>query len=276
MQTIRVEATAEATSTAAKLPLSLRETPQSVTVVTRERLDDQNLLSLQDVLDNTPGIYSYAWDTERVIFTARGFVIDNLMYDGVPAEGNFSTDSIDETIDTAMYERIEIVRGATGLMTGAGSPAASINLYRKHADSKELATSLGFTAGSWNDYRVDADFSTPLTSDGSVRARFVGVYQDTESFQDLYNKEKTVLYGIVDADLSENTRLSVGFDYQDNKPAGQHLGLVPAVPRRWLARELAALGDHGDGLGLLGSQDHLRVRRSSSIPSRTAGRCAAR
>jgi outer membrane receptor for ferric coprogen and ferric-rhodotorulic acid len=227
LETIRVEATAEATSTAAKLPLSLRETPQSVTVVTRARLDDQNLQSLQEVLDNTPGIYTYAWDTERVIFTARGFVIDNLMYDGVPAETNFSTDSIDETIDTAMYEKIEIVRGATGLMTGAGSPSASVNLFRKHADSQELASNLGFTAGSWNDYRVDADIATPLTSDGSVRARFVGVYQDTESFQDLYNKEKVVFYGIVDADLSENTRLSVGVDFQDNKPQSNTWGSFP-------------------------------------------------
>jgi len=227
LQTIRVEATAEATSTAAKLPLSLRETPQSVTVITRERLDDQNLQSLQDVLDNTPGIYTYAWDTERVIFTSRGFVIDNLMYDGVPAETNFSTDSIDETIDTAMYERIEVVRGATGLMTGAGSPAASVNLYRKHADSREFASTLGLTAGSWNDYRLDADLSTPLNSDGSVRARVVGVYQDTESFQDLYNKEKAVFYGIVDADLSENTRLSVGVDFQDNKPQSNTWGSFP-------------------------------------------------
>jgi outer membrane receptor for ferric coprogen and ferric-rhodotorulic acid len=227
LQTIRVEAEADVTSTAAKLPLTLRGTPQSVTIVTRERLDDQNLQSLQDVLDNTPGIYTYAWDTERVIFTARGFVIDNLMYDGVPAEGNFSTESIDETIDTALYDRIEIVRGATGLMTGAGSPAASINLYRMHAESKELATRLGFTAGSWNDYRFDADISTPLNSDGSVRARFVGVYQDNDSFQNLYTKEKRVLSGIVDADLSENTRLSVGFDFQDNQPQANTWGSFP-------------------------------------------------
>ena len=247
LQTIRVEATAEATTTATQLPLSLRETPQSITVVTRERIEDQNLQSLQDVLDNTPGVYSYAWDTERVIFTARGFVIDNLMYDGVPAEGNFSTESIDETIDTALYDRIEIVRGATGLMTGAGSPAASINLHRKHADSKELATSLGFTAGSWNDFRVDADVSTPLTSDGRVRARFVGVYQDTESFQDFYNKEKTVLYGIVDADLSENTRLSVGVDYQDNSPQANTWGSFPLYladgsPANW-ARSVTTATD---------------------------------
>jgi outer membrane receptor for ferric coprogen and ferric-rhodotorulic acid len=227
LQTIRVEAAAEATSTAAKLPLTLRETPQSVTVISRERLDDQNLLSLQDVLDNTPGVYTYAWDTERVLFTARGFLIDNLMYDGVPAQGNFSTGSIDETLDTALYDRIEIVRGATGLMTGAGNPAASINLYRKRAESKTFATSLGFTAGSWNDHRFDVDITAPLTSDGSVRARFVGVYQDTESFQDFYNKEKKVFSGIVDADLSESTRLSVGADFQDNKPRANTWGSFP-------------------------------------------------
>ena len=66
-------------ASATKLPLSLRETPQSVTVVTRERLDDQNLQSLRDVLDDTPGVYSYAYDTERVLFTSRGFIIDNLL-----------------------------------------------------------------------------------------------------------------------------------------------------------------------------------------------------
>jgi len=146
-----------------------------------------------------------------------------------------------------LYDRIEIVRGATGLMTGAGSPAASINLHRKHADGKELATSLGFTVGSWNDYRVDADVSAPLTSDGRVRARFVGVYQDTESFQDFYNKEKTVLYGIVDADLSENTRLSVGVDYQDNSPQANTWGSFPLYladgsPANW-ARSVTTAPD---------------------------------
>ena len=55
MQAIRVE-TAEFTSTAAKLPLTLRGTPQSVTVMTRERLEDQNLQSFDDVLNSAPGV----------------------------------------------------------------------------------------------------------------------------------------------------------------------------------------------------------------------------
>lgn len=219
--------TVDESAAATKLPLSLRETPQSITVVTRQRLDDQNLTSLRSVLDSTTGVYSDAYDTERVLFYSRGFVVDNLMYDGVPAISSFNTGSIDETIDTALYDRIEIVRGATGLMTGAGSPGASINLVRKHADSRTPAFAFDVTAGSWNDYRAEADASVPLNADASVRARGVAVYEDSESYQDLYRKKKKVLYGIVDADLTPSTLLSVGFDYQDNDPRGNTWGSFP-------------------------------------------------
>lgn len=212
---------------ATKLPLTLRQTPQSVTVITRERLDDQNLQSLRDVLDNTTGVYSYAYDTERVVFTSRGFVIDNLLYDGVPAATNQSTDSIDETLDTELYERIEVIRGATGLLSGAGSPSASINLVRKHADARSLDTALGIEYGSWDNRRVTADVSTPLDRSGDVRARIIGVYQDRESFQDLYANEKKVFYGVIDADLTPKTRLSLGYDYQDYKADSNTWGSFP-------------------------------------------------
>jgi len=219
--------TVPASASATKLDLSLRETPQSVTVFTRERLEDQQLQTIRSVLDYTPGVYSYAYDTERVIFSARGFTIDNLMYDGVPAVTNFNTDSIDDTADTALFDRIEIVRGATGLMSGAGSPAASVNLVRKHATSDSLDVQLDFTGGSWNDRRAEADVSTPLNADGSIRGRLVGVYQERDSYQDLYHLEKRVLYGIVDADVGEHTRASVGFDFVDNDPRSNTWGSFP-------------------------------------------------
>lgn len=230
--------TVDATSAATPLALSLRDTPQSVTVITRERLDDQNLVSMRDVLDDTPGIYSYAWDTERVIFTARGFDVDNLLYDGIPAVTNFSTDSVDDTIDTAAYDRIEIVRGATGLMSGTGSPAASVNLVRKHATSTDFTAAFDATTGSWNDNRIEADVSLPLTADGRVRARVVGARQERESFQDLYQLDKTVFYGIVDADFGERSTASLGFDYVENDPRGNTWGSFPlfladGAPANW-------------------------------------------
>ncbi|HEY1075352.1 MAG TPA: TonB-dependent siderophore receptor [Fontimonas sp.] len=214
-------------SAATGLDLSARDTPQSVTVITRERMEDQNLQSLRDVLDNTPGVYSYAYDSERVVFTSRGFTIDSVLYDGVPATSNYNTGSADETLDTALYERIEIVRGATGLMTGAGSPSASVNLVRKHADSRSFAASTDLTLGSWNDYRAVVDLSVPLTANGNVRARMVGVYQDRESYQDLYANGKTVFYGVIDADLSKDTTATFGYDYQDTRADSNTWGSFP-------------------------------------------------
>jgi len=219
--------TVDNSSAATKLPMSLRETPQSISVITRQQLDDQELNSLRAVLDNTSGVYSDAYDSERVLFFSRGFLIDNLMYDGVPAISNFNTGSIDETLDTAVYDRIEVVRGATGLMTGAGSPGASINVVLKHADSKTPRADVDLTVGSWNDRRAEVDASMPLNADGSVRARVVGVYQDRDSYQDLYNNKKKVFYGIVDADLTPDTLLSVGYDFQDNKPKANTWGSFP-------------------------------------------------
>jgi len=219
--------TAKESASATGLTLSPRETPQSMTVITRERMDDQNLNSMRDVLDNTPGIYSTAYDTERVLFWSRGFLVDTLLYDGVPAIYSFSTSSIAETIDTAPYERLDIVRGATGLMTGTGNPAASINLVRKHANATKPTASVELTAGSWSNLRAVVDASTPLNAEGTVRARFVGVGEDTESYQNLYSKATYVAYGIIDADLSPATRVSLGFDYQDNRPKGNTWGSFP-------------------------------------------------
>ena len=219
--------TVQSSGAATKLDLSPRETPQSISVITRQRLDDQNLTSMRQVLDNTAGIYSDAYDSERVLFYSRGFLVNTLMYDGVPATTNFNTGSIDETLDTSLYERIEVVRGATGLMSGAGNPGASINLVRKHATSKTPMVSVDLTAGSWNEARTQVDASTPLNASGSVRARGVAVYEDQESYQALYHKKTDVLYGIVDWDASPNTLVSLGFDHQDNRPRANTWGSFP-------------------------------------------------
>ncbi|MCI2260835.1 TonB-dependent siderophore receptor [Xanthomonas indica] len=119
------------TAAATRLPLSLRDTPQSVTVITRQRMDDQQLTSVQGVLENTTGIASYQSDSERTSFYSRGFLINNLQYDGIPTVvGNIVNGSGIGSLDTAFYDRVEVVRGASGLLTGTGNPSAAINLVR--------------------------------------------------------------------------------------------------------------------------------------------------
>lgn len=212
------------TRAATGLSLSPQETPQSVTVLTRQRMDDQQLTSVQSALEATTGITSRTLDSERVDFFSRGFSIDSFQFDGVP------TSFVDGAsfLDTAFYDRIEVVRGATGLLTGAGNPGASVNLVRKRpSDSFQAQASV--SAGSWDNYRGMMDVSTPLTDDGRVRARVVGSYQDRHSWLDRYQQKKQALYAVIEADLTDNTTLSVGYDAQIIKPTGTTWGGVP----RW-------------------------------------------
>ncbi|MFY2656106.1 ferric-rhodotorulic acid/ferric-coprogen receptor FhuE [Achromobacter xylosoxidans] len=220
--------TTPATAAATGLSLSLRETPQSVTVVTRQRIEDQNLRSLDEVMGNVVGVQVVSEDSDRTDFWSRGFYIDSLQYDGVPTTIGLSMYG-ESNNDSIIYDRIEVVRGATGLMTGAGNPSASINLVRKHANSREFTGEVNAGMGSWNRYRGSADLTTPLNAAGTVRARMVTLYQKSDSYIDRYRADKKVFYGVVDADLTSATQLSVGMDYQDKRPRGSTWGGLPVV-----------------------------------------------
>lgn len=231
METVATEGTGSYTTghTAATthLLLSLKETPHALTVITRQRMDDQQLNSVQGVLENTNGVASYQSDSERTSFYSRGFLINNVQYDGIPTVvGNIVNGSGIGSVDTAFYDRVEVVRGGSGLLTGTGNPSAAINLMRKRPTRDFLAAaSLG--TGSWDTYRGMGDISTPLTEDGRIRARMVGTYQDGHSYIDGYKPKRMSFYGIIEADLTPHTTVSLGYDYQDITPKGSTWGGLP-------------------------------------------------
>ncbi|MEV4777980.1 TonB-dependent siderophore receptor [Burkholderia sp. LMU1-1-1.1] len=215
------------TAAATHLPLSLRETPQSVTVITRQRMDDQQLNSVQGVLDNTTGVSSYQSDSDRTSFYSRGFMINNVQYDGIPTVvGDIVNGSGIGSLDTAFYDRVEVVRGGSGLLTGTGNPSAAINLVRKRP-SREFSAAAALGAGSWDTYRGMGDISTPLTEDGRIRARMVATYQDGHSYIDGYRPQRKGFYGIIEVDLTPDTTFSLGDDYQDITPKGSTWGGLP-------------------------------------------------
>ncbi|MCC4622044.1 TonB-dependent siderophore receptor [Xanthomonas cassavae CFBP 4642] len=215
--------TADIARSSTKLELSPRDTPQSVVVVTRQQIVDRNLQSLQDVTDTVAGFNSPTWDTERTYITARGFEVDYYRIDGIPTDY-----SGDVQQNMAIYDRVEIVRGANGLTSGAGSPAASIDLLRKHADSGVATGRVDLSAGRWDRYRGTADLQSPLNAAGNVRGRVVASYEDKQSFRDYYSKQSTLFYGIVDADFSASTSGYIGVNKQRNDGRGTTWGGVPA------------------------------------------------
>lgn len=212
--------TTGATTTATKLNLSLKETPQSVSVMTRQRIDDQNLSSLGSVLEQTPGINVQSPGSDRLYVFSRGLAIDNYQYDGMPTTSFAFSQALPQALsDMAIYDHVEVLRGASGLLSGTGDPSGTINLIRK----KPTSTFQGYVSaglGSWDLYRTEVDVSGPLTPTGNVRARAVAAYQQANSFTDHLQQEKTILYGVTEFDLSDSTLLTVGAEYLYNNPRG--------------------------------------------------------
>lgn len=196
--------------TATGLGLSLMETPQSVSILTAERIQDQALNTVVDVVNNAVGLSSSKTDNVRNGFNARGFSVQNYQIDGVPLSWSLGGDAGETVSDVSIYERVEVVRGATGLLTGAGDPSASINLVRKHADSSDLKGYVDVATGSWDKKQITADVSNGLNESGSVRGRMVAKYVNSDSYQELYQDRKTILYGVIDTDITDNTMLRVG------------------------------------------------------------------
>lgn len=216
--------TTKSMSTATKLNLSAKQTPQSVLVFTRQKLDDQNITSYQELLAKTPGVTLNQWD-ERVYPTARGFDLDYYLFDGIPTYA--INDDADDP-DLAIYDRVEIVKGANGLTTGAGNPAMGMNFIRKHANSKDLTGTVDLSAGSWNNYSSLVDVQSALNKKGNIRARLVAKHQDKESYMDNYEKSTDVIYGVVDMDLTDTTFASIGASVEDIDRSGIRWGGMPA------------------------------------------------
>jgi len=199
------------------LPLSPLETPQTISVITQQQMKDQAFNTINDALDFTVGISKKDVDRGRSAITARGFEVQNFQLDGAPfANGNVG---FGET-STAQYERVDLVRGAAGLMQGAGDPSAVVNLIRKHATEKEFAGNISLEAGSWDRFAATLDIQSPLNAAGTVRARAVVQAYTQDSFVDLEKKKGLLLYGVIDADLGDRTTLSIGASYQRDERDG--------------------------------------------------------
>lgn len=217
------------TSAGTRFDLAPREIPQSVSIISHQRIEDQNLDDIIDVLGNTTGVTSTQSDSERTEFYARGFYIDAYQFDGLPTQMVQNWSYGDSGLDLALYDRVEVVRGATGLLSGAGNPSASVNLIRKHADSAELAGSVSVNVGSWGRTRTTVDVGSALNASGTVRGRVIGSYLDTDAQMDRYNQHKTLGYAVIDADLTPDTQLSVGYDYQQKRANGATWGGFPML-----------------------------------------------
>ena len=201
------------TPSATGLPLTQRELPQSVSIITNQEITDQNFQTLNEVVDYTPGLFAAQGNGEfRWSYYARGSEITNLQVDGVPGYVHFYARDILPQDDMAIYDRVEVVRGATGLLEGTGNPSASVNLVRKRAfDTREISAETAAT--TYGSAQVIFDASTPLNEAGTIRGRMVAKGVGGDGPRDNLTGDRGLIYGTLDFDIGDRTTASLGAMY---------------------------------------------------------------
>ncbi|AIR88589.1 TonB-dependent receptor [Pseudomonas cremoricolorata] len=212
--------TVESTRSATGMKLSPRQTPQSVTTITRQQMQDRDIHSIEQALETAPGVTASKMEVGgRTEFRARGYGISNWKIDGLQYPGSTDFSGGGAALNMDMYERVDIVRGANGLLGGTGDPSAAVNLIRK-APTKTFGGSAYATYGSWDKRRLGADLNVPLSEDGRLRSRFVVTQQDANSFRDNQSERSRAALANFAFDLSDATTLNAGYQYEYSKTVG--------------------------------------------------------
>ncbi|VTM24532.1 Fe(III)-pyochelin receptor [Stutzerimonas stutzeri] len=219
--------TTSAMKTTTGLELSPKETPQSVSVITKERLDRQRITTMEDALKTITGI-NVIPDATRWRYQSRGFYIDQMEEDGISttvagASGNPYNDP-QSMSSLAIYDHIEVVRGATGLTQSNSEPGGTINAVRKKpTETTQLSGSVSFdrfgkTIGI-------ADVSGSLNPSKTIRGRLIAQGSRDKTFKDNVDGDTKLIYGVIEADLGDSSRLTLGGMFQKVKSTPDFYGV---------------------------------------------------
>lgn len=206
---------------ASKLDISIKETPQTVTVISAEKLKDFALHDLNSALETSATINVEQVESDRTYYSSRGFKVNNFQIDGLGLP--LINDNTHGRVDAALYERIEVVHGANGIMTGVGSPSATVNLVRKRPKSENQGY-VSATVGSWNTKRLEADYSAVVND--AFRVRAVVVADDRESHLDRYANESQVVYAVADYAPTRDTLITFGHSETNSETDGNLWGAL--------------------------------------------------
>ncbi len=197
---------------------ALLDIPQSVSVITRQRMDDQNITTISQAMRQTTGITTLVNDNPYLNnqYYARGYALSSEL-DGIPSTSSLNVGA--PQFDLSMYDRIEIIRGSAGLLEGSGEPGGLVNFARKRPTA-DFQASGTVSAGSWNNYHADVDVSGPLNADQTLRGRMVVAGTDQNHFYGNSNAQSSMLYGILEYDIDPSTLLTVSATVQHDVRKG--------------------------------------------------------
>ncbi len=198
--------TTERATVGYKQPVDIRDIPQSVTVITRQRLDDANANTLEEAGYLIPNVTTATGNLYDGSLYSRGHEVFTYNIDGAPRPflSLYGT-----APDLVFFDRIEVLSGPSGVFQGSGEPVGTLNLVRKRPGDR-FAAKLGAAAGSYDAYRTDGDIGGPLNEAGTIRGRVIAYGLTRDSFVDVQNQDKAGGYGTLELDVTDATTLSFG------------------------------------------------------------------
>jgi len=199
---------------ATNLPMTIKETPQSISTIDQETLRDFGATDTNDALRLGTGITVDAWETNRTSYNARGFDIMLTQVDGLGMTNDWGL--VVGQQDTYLFDRIELIRGANGLLTGVGNASGTINYVRKrpiNSDGGEVVA----RAGSDDLTRLALDYNKVLTANGAWAARLVVAHDDKDSYLRGLHDRRSTVYGVVEGQIGSAGVLTAGFTYTDSQ-----------------------------------------------------------
>lgn len=207
----------ERSLTATKTDTPLSETPRSVSVVTREQIEDQGAKTLAEILMYTAGTSPVAFAVHDAlagdIFYIRGVNQRNFGYglyrDGLRVQPNAYTTS------TEPYglERVEVLKGPTSILYGENVPGGLVNLVSKRpTDTPRGEVNLSY--GTFDHKEFSTDVSGSLTSDGSVKGRMVALVRDADTQTDSVPNDRIFLAPSLTFELTDQDTLTLLALYQ--------------------------------------------------------------
>lgn len=202
---------AVSTSTATKTNTLLRDVPQAISVITNELIKDQSVRSIGDAVRYVPGVGISQGEGNR----------DALVFRGNRSTGDFFTDGIRDDVeyyrDLYNIERVEVLKGANGMIFGRGGSGGVVNRVSKQANwnpTKEFS----FQGGSFNLKRMTADVGYVINDMAAVRLN--ALYEDAGSFRDGVSMERLGISPTVTLKPTHRTKIIAGMErYHDDRTA---------------------------------------------------------
>lgn len=197
----------ERTKVATKTDTPLRNIPQSISVVTDEQIRDQNMQSMADVVRYVPGVQMAQGEGHRDAPILRGntstadFFVDGMR------------DDVQYLRDLYNVDRVEVLKGPSGMIFGRGASGGLINRVTKQANWAD-GNELGLTYGSWKNRRMTGDFNEAVNE--NVAVRLTALFEDSESFRDDAELERWAINPTATFRLGDATSLEVGYEHFDD------------------------------------------------------------